>query len=104
MTGAVELIMVHVVMERWDKMSDTPFDPNSAAGKKFDTNRKVGGTRLINALRAATFAHPDERVGQIIINAVSKGRMSNYAMDDVLFYIENDDLAAMVEEYSTTKR
>jgi uncharacterized protein YihD (DUF1040 family) len=45
---------------------------------------------VLNTIRNAWYANPDLRLGQLLVNATS---------DDDLYYIEDEDLAADVEDY-----
>ena len=58
------------------------------------TNRsKPTVVRVLRAIEAAHAAFPEQRVGQIISNAI---------IGD-MFYVENDTLASLIERYAASR-
>jgi hypothetical protein len=56
---------------------------------------------LHDALATARWVYPDQRVGQILVNAVLATRpdLTNEDLHHMLFYMSNDDLAKAVAAY-----
>ena len=54
---------------------------------------KTSVLRVLRAIEAAHVAFPEQRVGQIIANAL--------VVD--LFYVENDTLALLIEKYAASR-
>jgi hypothetical protein len=54
---------------------------------------------VVSALRFAVQQHPDQRVGQVLSNAIEGSLASRAATDSVLFYIDNVEIERALYDY-----